>query len=180
NGQSSENNRLDPALKFLVDEAPNTATIKQLPSLISDGGGRGIPTTMIVQERAQAVETWGPNNATAMWGAATMRMVLPGITDESELRTIASYAGEYDEEIPSFSHSAQQGNSVSYSLRPRPGMQPDEVRALAKFNALVLAAGGLRPVQIEMQPYFSRDDNAITAASEREFFAALNDNRSVL
>jgi type IV secretory pathway TraG/TraD family ATPase VirD4 len=177
--QRSQNNRLDPSLRLLADEGRNTATLSQLPTLISAGGGDGIPTTITVQDRAQAAQRWGEHDARAMWGSATVRMVLPGLSEEAELRTIASYAGDYDEEIPTLS-IGEHGRSTSYSLRTRAGMQADEVRALDKFHSLVLAAGGLRPVLTELQPYFHRDDHAVTARSETEFFTALNDHRSLL
>lgn len=178
-GQAAENNRLDPPLRFLVDEAPNTATLTQLPSLISDGGGRGIPTTIVVQDRAQAVERWGQHNAASMWGAATIRIVLPGVSGHDELREIAAYADEYDEETPT-QHLSPHGHSEQYSVRSRPGMTAAEVRAIPRFHALLLAAGGLRPVLTKLTPYFHRSDAATSAASEREFYAALDDHRSVL
>ncbi|WP_037322230.1 type IV secretory system conjugative DNA transfer family protein [Amycolatopsis thermoflava] len=178
-GQRSVNNRLDPSLRLIADEGRNTATLDRLPNLLSAGGGDGIPTTLTVQDRAQADHRWGEHEARAMWGSATIRMVLPGLSDEAELRTIAGYAGEFDEELPSLT-TGEQGRSTSYSIRTRPSLQPDEVRALKKFHSLVLAAGGLRPVLTELQPYFRRDDHALTARSEAEFSAALNDGRSLL
>lgn len=179
-GQRSENNRLDPPLKFLVDEAPNTATLKQLPSLISDGGGRGIPTTMVVQDRSQAVSRWGREDAASMWGAATVRMVLPGVAGDDEMREIANYFVEFDEEIPTWSRGGQTGFSEQFSLRSRASMTPAEVRSIAPFHALIIAAGGLRPVETELTPYFRRPDAAATAAAEREFYAALNEGRTAL
>lgn len=175
--QFSDNNRIDPALKLLVDEAPNTATFTQLPDLISDGGGRGIPTTMVVQDRAQAVDRWGPHAAQSMWGAAALRMVLPGVTGHDEIREIASYFDDYDEEIPSFTRHSGAGSSEQYSLRSRPGMSPADVRALPAVHALLIAAGGLRPVLTELSPYWQRPDAAATSAAEREFYDALNEGR---
>ncbi len=178
-GQFSDNNRLDPALKLLVDEAPSTATLTQLPDLIADGGGRGIPTTMVVQDRAQAIDRWGLHAAQSMWGAATLRMVLPGVTSQEELREIAGYVGEYDEEIPSFTRHAGTGSSEQLSLRTRPGMTPADVRALPAFHSLLIAAGGLRPVLTELTPYWQRSDHDATAAAERRFYDALNDGRNL-
>lgn len=179
-GQFSDNNRLDPALKNLVDEAPSTATFTQLPDLIADGGGRGIPTTMVVQDRAQAIDRWGLHAAQSMWGAATLRMVLPGVTGHDELREIASYVDEYDEEIPSFTRHAGAGSSEQFSLRTRQGMTPADVRALPSCHSLLLAAGGLRPVLTELIPYWQRPDHAATAAAERRFYDALNEGRSLI
>jgi type IV secretory pathway TraG/TraD family ATPase VirD4 len=175
--QYSDNSRLDPPLKLLIDEAPNTATLIQLPDLISDGGGRGIPTTMVVQDRAQAVDRWGRDPAASMWGAATIRMVLPGVAGQDEMREIAAYFDEYDEEIPAFTRYPGAGLSEQRSYRTRTGMTASEVRALDPFHALVIAAGGLRPVMTELTPYFQRPDAADTAAAEREFYTALNDGR---
>lgn len=177
--QRSENNRLDPPLKFLIDEAPNTATLTQLPSLISDGGGRGIPTTMVVQDRNQAVRRWGRDDAASMWGAATIRQVLPGVAGDDEMREIAAYFVEYDEEIPTWSRG-NSGFSEQYSLRPRAGLMPAEVRSIAPFHSLVIAAGGLKPVETELEPYFRRPDAGTTAAAERAFYTALNEGRTVL
>ncbi|MGB3439501.1 MAG: type IV secretory system conjugative DNA transfer family protein [Actinophytocola sp.] len=178
-GQFSENNRLDPALKLLVDEAPSTATLTQLPDLVADGGGRGIPTTMVVQDRAQAIDRWGMHPAQSMWGAATLRMVLPGVTGHDELREIASYVDEFDEEIPSFTRHAGTGSSEQFSLRTRPGMTPADARALPSCHSLLIAAGGLRPVLSELTPYWQRPDHTATAAAERRFYEALNEGRTL-
>lgn len=175
--QFSDNNRIDPPLKLLVDEAPNTATLTQLPDLISDGGGRGIPTTMVVQDRAQAIDRWGPHAAQSMWGAATLRMVLPGVAGQDEMREIAAYFEDFDEEIPSFTRYPSSGISEQRSLRTRPALSPAEVRSLPRSHALLIAAGGLRPVLTELTPYYQRPDAASTAAAEREFYTALNEGR---
>jgi type IV secretory pathway TraG/TraD family ATPase VirD4 len=164
---------------LLIDEAPNTATFKSLPDLISDGGGRGLPTTMVVQDRSQAIARWGRDDAASMWGAATVRMVLPGVAGQDELREIAGYVDEYDEETPSRTRGAQ-GASEQFSLRPRAGLTPAQVRALPQWHSLVIAAGGLRPVETELLPYFRRPDAAATAAAERAFYDALNEGRTVL
>lgn len=179
-GQFSDNNRLDPALKLLVDEAPSTATFAQLPDLIADGGGRGIPTTIVVQDRAQAIDRWGLHAAQSMWGAATLRMVLPGVTSHDELREIASYVDDYDEEIPSFTRHPGTGSSEQFSLRTRPGLTPADVRALPSCHSLLIAAGGLRPVLTELTPYWQRPDQAATAEAERQFYDALNEGRTLL
>jgi type IV secretion system protein VirD4 len=175
--QFADNSRLDPPLKLLIDEAPNTATLAQLPDLISDGGGRGIPTTMVIQDRAQAADRWGRDPAQSMWGAATIRMVLPGVAGQDDLREIAAYFDEYDEEIPAFTRYPGTGISEQRSYRTRTGMTAAQVRALDPFHALIIAAGGLRPVLTELIPYYQRGDAAQTAAAERDFYTALNDGR---
>jgi type IV secretory pathway TraG/TraD family ATPase VirD4 len=178
--QRSENNRLDPPLRLLADEATNTANLTQLPTLIADGGGRGMPTTVVVQDRADATDRWGRERALSMWGAATIRMVLPGVAGGEEMREIAAYFDEYDEEIPSFSRSTgPMGTSEQYSLRTRTAMTAAAVRSIPSFHSLVIAAGGLRPVLTELTPYYQRPDAARTADAEKEFYAALNAGRTL-
>jgi type IV secretion system protein VirD4 len=179
-GQRSRKNRLDPPLKILLDEAPNTGdAFGQLHSLIADGGGRGIPTTMVVQDRNQAIKSWGRDDAASMWGAATIRQVLPGVADEDGMREIASYFREYDEEIPTWSRG-QGGYSEQYSLRPRAGMTGAEVRSIEPFHSLVIAAGGLQPVETELTPYFLRPDYAQVGPAEEKFYDALNSGGCLL
>jgi type IV secretion system protein VirD4 len=177
--QRSPNNRLDPPLRPLIDEAPHTATLTQLPDLLADGGGRGIPTTVVVQDRAQAAERWGRDKAASMWGAATIRLVLPGVAGHDELRELAAYFTDYDEQIPTLTTSPT-GGSTQHTLRPREAMTAASVRALPAFHALVIAAGGLDPVLTELQPYFHRTDAKLTARSERAFYEALNTGGTLL
>ncbi|GGM67858.1 hypothetical protein GCM10012275_43050 [Longimycelium tulufanense] len=175
--QRQLNTRLDPPLRILADEAANTTTYQGLPGLLSEGGGLGITTTVVVQDLAQAITRWGLHHAKSMWGAASVNVVLPGISGE-ELREIASYAGDYDEEVLSLTRGAG-GMTEQRSIRTRPALTPAEVRALRPQHALVVAAGGLRPVLTKMTPYYQRGDAGQSAASEREFFTALSESRQV-
>jgi type IV secretion system protein VirD4 len=50
--------RLDPPLALILDEAANYA-LPSLPSLMSDGGGTGITTVVVLQSLAQARARWG-------------------------------------------------------------------------------------------------------------------------
>lgn len=177
--QHQPNNRLDPPLRLLADEAPNTTTLRSLPDLISDGGGRGMPTTMVVQDRAQAVARWGRDDAASMWGAATMRVVLPGVAGMDELREIAAYFGDYDEHTDTTTRGGGSGRTVQTSWRTVPAMQPSDVRGIPAQHALLIAAGGLRPVLTRLTPYYRRRDAAHSAESERRCYAALTDGRTL-
>lgn len=174
----SENNRLDPALKFLAEEAPNTAPLKILPNLVSDGAGRGIPATVVVQEESQAVQRWGQHDADTMWGAASVRMILPGLTDEARLRGIAGFVDDYDVELRSRSKS-ESGVSTQTSVRTVPGLTTARVRALPPWHSLIIAGGGLPLVETELTPYFRRADAHMTAEAERRFYAAVAAGRTV-
>src|SRR5690606_33359368 len=54
--------RLDPPLSVILDEAANYP-LPSLPSLMSDGGGSGITTTVVLQSMAQARAVWSEHAA---------------------------------------------------------------------------------------------------------------------
>ena len=54
----SANSRLDPPMALILDEAANYP-IRTLPGLMSQGGGTGIATVVILQSLAQARDRWG-------------------------------------------------------------------------------------------------------------------------
>lgn len=178
-GLRAENGRLDPPLRYLIDEAANTASLTALPSLVAEGAGRGVPVTVIVQDRAQAVAVWGQQDAQSMWGSASLRVVLPGVAGIEELQELAAYFGEYDEEIPTVTDQPG-GHSRQYSLRTRQAMSTADVRSTAPQHAIVIAAGGLQPVLTKLVPYYRRGDAAAIAVAETRFWAALTDGRRLL
>lgn len=57
--------RLDPPLSVILDEAANYP-LPSLPSLMSDGGGTGISTTVVLQSMAQARAVWSEHAAAAI------------------------------------------------------------------------------------------------------------------
>ncbi|MGH3266342.1 MAG: type IV secretory system conjugative DNA transfer family protein, partial [Trebonia sp.] len=63
---SSTSARLDPPLAVILDEAANYP-LPSLPSLISEGGGSGITTVVVLQSLAQARSKWGREDAEAIW-----------------------------------------------------------------------------------------------------------------
>ena len=65
--------RLDPPLSLVLDEAANYP-LPSLPSLMSDGGGSGLSTIVVLQSLAQARAVWGENQASAIWDAAIVKV----------------------------------------------------------------------------------------------------------
>ncbi|MCY1684006.1 type IV secretory system conjugative DNA transfer family protein [Kocuria sp. SL71] len=69
-------NRLDPPLSLILDEIANIAPWKELPTIMSDGGGVGISTMVIIQSPAQARSVWGDNEAQQILDSATITIQL--------------------------------------------------------------------------------------------------------
>ncbi|MFM9597812.1 TraM recognition domain-containing protein, partial [Streptomyces scabiei] len=51
---ASPSSRIDPPLGLILDEIANIFSWPMLPSLMSDGGGRGICVVVVLQARRQA------------------------------------------------------------------------------------------------------------------------------
>lgn len=126
--------RLDPSVSFILDEAANFH-IATLPKLISAGGGSGKQVLAVFQSRSQ-MAAWGPANDRAMWDAAAIKVVLPGGSDEQDLRALSALIGETSEVRESWSQS-DNGGSSSFSEQERSIMTAANIRTMPKGTALI-------------------------------------------
>lgn len=163
--------RLDPPLTLMLDEAANIAPLPSLPSLLSDGGGTGLTTLAVLQSLAQARARWGEEQARSMWDAATVKIVLGGLADIDDLEDISRLAGEYDETTTTRT-SSMTGGSRSTSFRRARVLPVEELRTLP-FGWALLLHRTLRPVRLQMTPWWKRPDGkqvtaAVTAAEDQQ------------
>ena len=70
--------RLDPPLLLALDEIGNLAPLPSLPMLMAEGGGTGITTMPVLQSLAQARDRWSENQASAIWDASIVKVILGG------------------------------------------------------------------------------------------------------
>lgn len=82
-----------PPLRGVFDEIANLAPLPNLDAYMSDSGGRGIQLMPIVQSRPQMKKRWGPDAASAIWMAATGKLILPGCDDGDLARELEAGAG---------------------------------------------------------------------------------------
>lgn len=151
---SAPHGRLDPPLGLVLDEAANIAPLPDLPVLLSDGGGNGITTLVVLQSLAQARHRWGEARASAIWDAATTKLILPGLAHPDDLAALSRLAGEV--EIASESTTAgPQGTSATTGTTWRPRWSPDAIRGLASGHGLVLHRR-VAPVEVELIPHWKR------------------------
>jgi type IV secretory pathway TraG/TraD family ATPase VirD4 len=108
----------------------------------------------------------------SLWGAATVKVVGPGMDDERFAESLSRLLGEHD--VPVVSYSRGGGDRTlteSLSLRRPRILPPDQIRALRKGTALLLATGCPGAV-IELQPWFTgpraRDIEAAEAAAMKQ------------
>lgn len=129
--------RLDPPLALWLDEAANIAPLPSLPSLLSDGGGTGIPTVAVLQSLGQGRARWGQAATDAMWDAATTKVVFGGLAVIEDLTRIASLAGDVDQETMSRTQD-RGGSSRASNVRRLPALNVAQVRTLPKGRVLVI------------------------------------------
>jgi type IV secretory pathway TraG/TraD family ATPase VirD4 len=144
--------RLDPPLVVVLDEAASVAPIRDLPTLYSHFGSRGILPVTILQSLPQGETVWGKTGMAALWSAATIKLVGAGTDDEDTASRISRLVGDHDVAVVSV--STGRGGSRSTSLTNRPVLTAAQVRALPKGTALLLATG-TPAVLLRLHPYYA-------------------------
>ena len=64
---------------------------------MSDGGGSGISTIVVLQSLAQARAVWGENQASAIWDAAIVKAILGGGSNARDLEDLSKLHRQRDE-----------------------------------------------------------------------------------
>lgn len=152
--------RLDPPLMLVLDEAANVCRIADLPKLYSHLGSRNIFAFTILQSYAQGAQAWGHTGIKELWGAATIKLVGPGMDDASFAGDLSRLVGEHD--VPTVSYgNGRSGHSRNRSMRRDRIMSAADIRALGKGAALLFATGS-KPALVKLRPWYEdkrwRDD----------------------
>ena len=137
---------------LLLNEAANICPLPSLPSLVSSGGGRGIPAMVVLQSLGQARHRWGDAQADAIWDAANVKVIFGGLAQADDLARISRLAGEVDQTTISRSRGAG-GVSWSTGLRRIPVLGVEDLRSLPAGHA-VLFYRHLRPAVIRLVPWW--------------------------
>ncbi|UTT61322.1 type IV secretory system conjugative DNA transfer family protein [Cellulosimicrobium cellulans] len=154
--QKSPGGRLWPPLRAELEEAANVAPLPDLPSLMSDSGGRGISVHVIVQSHAQMDARWGSDGADAIRAAATAHLYLPGIKEDDVLKELSERTGRYRAGRVSYS-SGHTGGSVSTSSEWENVMTPEDIRTMPVGTGL-LAYRNLKLAHVNLTPWWKRAD----------------------
>jgi type IV secretory pathway TraG/TraD family ATPase VirD4 len=160
--------RLDPPLVVVLDEAANVCRIADLPELYSHFGSRGITPLTILQSYRQGVRVWGENGMHALWSAATIKLIGAGLDDARIAEDLSRLVGEHDVTIRTLSYGDRRRND-SLTVRRQRILGPEDIRALPRGTALLLATGA-RAALIQLQPWYDGPDAATiqTATTEAE------------
>ncbi len=148
--------RLDPPVSLILDEAANYP-LPSLPSLMSDGGGSGISTLVVLQSLAQARHVWGEHAAAAIWDAAIVKVILGGGSNARDLEDLSRLMGQRDETATSISRGHDGRQTTSTSTSKVPILEPGQLRTLP-FGTAVLLMRSAPPIFLTLRPWTTRRD----------------------
>jgi type IV secretion system protein VirD4 len=150
--------RLDPPLSLILDEAANFP-LPSLTGLMSEGGGTGMMTTVVLQSLAQARDRWGKDQADAIWETANVKIVLGGGAGAQDLRDLAQLIGEYEVQEVSESSSVGGAKSRTETTRQRAIFDASRLRAIPLGYGVMLLRT-TAPFIVTLTPWTKRKDAA--------------------
>lgn len=159
--------RLDPPLLLALDEIGNLAPLPSLPTLMAEGGGTGITTMPVLQSLAQAREKWSENQASAIWDASIVKIILGGASNSKDLQDLSTLIGERDEFTDSVTLGDHGTRSNQRSVRRIAIFPPDRLRRLP-FGTAVTLLRAAPPIVTDLRAWPARGDAAKLQADRAE------------
>ncbi|CEG93235.1 TraM recognition domain-containing protein [Propionibacterium freudenreichii] len=164
--------RLDPPLLLALDEIANLSPLPSLPTLMAEGGGSGITTMPVLQSLSQARDRWNEHQASAIWDAAIVKVILGGASGSRDLQDIANLIGERDEYTDSVTLGDHGTRSNQRSIRRVPILPPDRIRRLP-FGTGIILLRSAPPIITDLRPWPGRSDAAQLTTDRAEIEALL-------
>ena len=154
-----------------LDEVANIAPLQSLPSLVSEGGGRGIVTQWAVQSLAQLRARYGVEQQEAILAATTAKLIFGGLSNAGDLHNISTWAGEAKENQTSYQSGPAAPRSADTLPTMKPGIhrQPIDGRnaylqhdlsARADHRCTPVAAAAAFLALLSQRPAVTRQDQA--------------------
>ncbi|MEK0278411.1 TraM recognition domain-containing protein [Bifidobacterium mongoliense] len=159
--------RLDPPLLLALDEIANLSPLPSLPTLMAEGGGSGITTMPVLQSLSQARDRWNEHQASAIWDAAIVKVILGGASGSRDLQDISNLIGERDETTDSVTLGDHGTRSNQRSIRRVPILPPDRIRRLPFGTGIVLLRSA-PPIITDLHAWPSRPDARQLSADRAE------------
>ncbi|OII39286.1 type IV secretory system conjugative DNA transfer family protein [Plantibacter sp. MMLR14_011] len=167
---ASPGNRLDPPLGLILDEIANMFAWPQLPTILSDGGGIGISTMVVLQSLSQAKSRWSESEADTIWNSAIAKLMLGGSSNIKHLQDVSSMLGQRQVNRGSVSRS-ETGTTRSEQRQLEPVLTVDELRRLPEGMGL-LSYRNRRGVLLDVEGWTTRRDAREIVAGKRSTEAA--------
>jgi hypothetical protein len=93
----------------------------------------------------------------ALWGAATCKLVGAGVDSPRMARDLATLVGQHDVPVRSITLGEGRGTSENISLRRQDILEAADIAALGQGLALLLTSGN-RPALLRLRNWFTGPD----------------------
>ena len=137
-------------LLLLLDECANIAPVPGLPAMLSEGGGQGVQTLVVLQDISQARRRW-PREADGMLSLFGAKVVMAGVADVRTLEQLSLICGDWDRPVQTVTeqHSpilSGKGSPTSeaWTTRRERRLPPDQIAQLKRGQALVIVRSSWR------------------------------------
>ena len=169
--------RLATPMVAVLDEAANVCRWKDLPDLYSHYGSRGIILSTFLQSWAQGAAAWGDEGMQKLWSAANIRVVGPGVAQDTFLRSVSELVGDYDVATRSVSRG-RGGSSTSSSLQRRRLFDVADLAAMPAGRAVVTSTG-MPAILIKLDHYSTKKEYADMASESKQYYEDLAVNAGI-
>ncbi|MFN2567998.1 MAG: type IV secretory system conjugative DNA transfer family protein [Candidatus Dormibacteria bacterium] len=160
--------RLDPELGLFLDELANVVPIEDLPSVASQGAGRGVILMSIVQDMSQLRLRYGNEKANSVLNNHGAKLFLPGISDPETCDIVAKMIGRGDyTDVALNDHNGRTNRS--FTVRRDQMASPEALRQLDEGTAVLLYRGR-PPTIVGLRPWFR--DRRLRALASGHFFSS--------
>lgn len=154
--------RIDVPMTMVLDEVANVAPVRDLASLMSDGGGRGVLVWPFVQSRQQLAQRYGREDAKTILDSASAFLMLSGSKDFDHLKELSDLAGMT--RVERTSHSTSSGNSgnggsTQHSTEREALLAPERIRTMGTGKALMFYRDQA-PAIVDLVPWWDRRDKS--------------------
>ena len=136
--ESDPTHRNSRNLGLFLDELANVVPIEDLPSLASQGAGRGVMLLSIVQDLSQLRARYGHEKANTILNNHGCKLILPGNSDPETAEILGKLVGRSDFTEQQMSVGGDGRVSRSYSIRHDAMATPDALRQLSAGSAIVI------------------------------------------
>ena len=166
------NERLDPPLGLILDEASNGTPLPDLPQLMSYAAGFGIFVVTVLQNLSAAERRWQKVGRQELWKNATVKIALGGLAGD-DLEDFSRLAGTYREatHIPQVQ---RDGYSVNTTVTDRKTLAPERIRTLSERRRQALIIHATTP------PVITRMVRSHESKHAADYRAAIADARTKL
>ena len=142
--------RLDPPLTMVLDEPAITCPVP-IDRWSAEAGGHGVTLITGVQSPAQLAQRWGEHGAKTIRDNATVKLILRGRDDHTELEPLSAMCGMRD----TWHHVKNADGSKTRQPGTERVFPPERIRTLKPWQAILLHRS-TRPLIARLTPVWER------------------------